>query len=128
MFGKIVKEERVKGYGEDKIDELYCIYEAYLSNRMVDSLGKNCIDLYACIVAKMINIDNTKSLSEDLEKDPFLHSAICSFICNLYFDYGKYLAPFTAAIITAKHYDPEGCKEVIDSEEKRGQTTSEVDM
>ena len=104
------------------------MYEAYLSNRMVDSLGKNCIDLYACIVAKIINIDNTKSLSEDLEKDPFLHSAIRSFTCNLYFDYGKYIAPITTAIITAKHYDPEGCKEVIDSEEKIEQTISEDDM
>ena len=27
VFGKIVKEERVKGYSEDKIDELYGVYE-----------------------------------------------------------------------------------------------------
>ena len=39
----------------------------------------------------------------DLEEDPFVSSALSSACCELYFHYGMFLAPLTAALMTAKH-------------------------
>ena len=39
----------------------------------------------------------------DLEKDPFISTALSSCLCKVY-NYGKYLAPVTACLISAKHF------------------------
>ena len=44
-------------------------------------------------------------LVADLEQDPFVSSALQIACCELYYRYGMYLAPLTAALTTAKHCD-----------------------
>ena len=43
-------------------------------------------------------------LSEDLENDPFLNSALQRFTCELYYRFVSFLAPLSVGIITSRHY------------------------
>ena len=52
----------------------------------------------------MLGITNQDALSEDLENDPFLNSALERFTCELYYRYGLFLAPLSVGIITSRHY------------------------
>ena len=55
----------------------------------------------ACAV---LGITNQDALSEDLENDPFLNSALQRFTCELYYRFGSFLAPLSIGIITSRHY------------------------
>ena len=43
-------------------------------------------------------------LSENLENDPFLDSALQRFTYELYHRIGSFLAPLSIGIITSRHY------------------------
>ena len=87
---------------------------------MVKSLGKSIIKMYlmrACVVLRMRNQD---ALSEDLESNPFLNSALQRFTCELYCRFGSYLAPLSVGLITSKHYLSEhGIKNGDDRSDER---------
>ena len=51
-----------------------------------------------------LGITNQETLSEDLENDPFLNSALQRFTCELYYRFGSSLAPLSDGIITSRHY------------------------
>ena len=55
----------------------------------------------ACSV---LGITNQEALSEDLENDPFLNSALQRFTCELYYRFGLFLAPLSIGIIMSRHY------------------------
>ena len=51
----------------------------------------------------MLGISNQDALSEDLESDPFLNSALQRFTCELYYRFGLFLAPLSVGLITSRH-------------------------
>ena len=51
-----------------------------------------------------LGISNHDALSEDLESEPFLNSALQRFICELYYRFGSFLAPLSIGLITNRHY------------------------
>ena len=55
----------------------------------------------ACAV---LGINNQDALSEDLENDPFLNSALQRATCELYYRFGWFLAPLSVGISTSRHY------------------------
>ena len=71
---------------------------------MVKSLGKSVINMYSMGACSMLGITNQDALSEDLENDPFLNSALQRFTCELYYRFGLFLAPFSVGIIMSRHY------------------------
>ena len=71
---------------------------------MTKSLGKSIINLYSNITCNLLGIGNQQDLSDDLECDPFLNTAMQRFICDLYYHFGAFLAPLSVGIITGKHY------------------------
>ena len=101
-----------KEYTEAQINEMDCTnvntllnrYESVLSAQMTKSLGKSVINLYSNIACSVLGVDNQDALSEDLESDPFLSSAMQRFTCDLYYRFGALLAPVSVGIITGKHY------------------------
>ena len=52
----------------------------------------------------MLGISDQDALSEDLENDPFLNSALQRATCELYYRFGLFLAPLSIGIITSRHY------------------------
>ena len=71
---------------------------------MVKSLGKSIINMYSMGACSALGIRNQEDLSEDLENDPFLNSALQRFTCELYYRFSSFLAPLSIAIITSRHY------------------------
>ena len=71
---------------------------------MVKSLGKSIINMYSMGACSALGIRNQEALSEDLENDPFLNSALQRFTCELYYRFESFLAPLSVGIITSRYY------------------------
>ena len=100
-----------KEYTEEQINKMHCNdvntllnrYESVLSSQMTKSLGKSVINLYSNIACSVLGVGNQQDLSDDLECDPFLNTALQRLTCDLYYRFGALLAPASIAIITGKH-------------------------
>ena len=103
-FGKVYTEEKIKELNEEEVEKLFSNYEAKLSGQMVKSLGRSIINMYSMGACSALGITNQDALSEDLENDPFLNSALQRFTCELYYRFGTFLAPLSIGIITSRHY------------------------
>ena len=103
-LGKVYAEEQLKKLSEEEVEKLFNNYEAKLSGQMVKSLGKSIINMYSMGACAALGITNQDALSEDLENDPFLNSALKRFTCELYYRFGSFLAPLSIGLITSRHY------------------------
>ena len=103
-LGKVYTEEKIKELNEEEVEKHFNNYEAKLSGQMVKSLGCSIINMYSMGACSALGITNQDALSEDLENDPFLNSALQRFTCELYYRFGSFLAPLSVGIITSRHY------------------------
>ena len=76
-------EEQLAKLNKEKVEKLFNNYEAKLSGQKVKSLGKSIINMYSMGTCAALGITNQEALSEDLENDPFLNSALQRFTCEL---------------------------------------------
>ena len=83
---------------------------------MVKSLGKSNINMYSMGACSVLGITNQDALSEDLENDPFLNSALQRFTCELYYRFSSFLAPLSIGIISSRLY--------LSEHNKNGERTS----
>ena len=98
------------------MEKLLNNYEAKLLGQMVRSLRRPIINMYSMGACAALGISNQDALSEDLENDPFLNSALQRFTCELYYRFGSFLAPLSIGIITSRHY--------LSEHNKNGEQTS----
>ena len=103
-LGKVYTEEQLDKLSEEEAEKLFNNYEAKLLGQMVHSLGHSIINMYLMGAYVALGITNQDALSEDLENDPFLNSALQRFTCELYYRLGSFLAPLSVGIITSRHY------------------------
>ena len=103
-LGKVYTEEQLAILNEEEVEKLFNNYKAKLSGQMVKSLGHSIINMYSMGACAVLGITNLDALSEDLENDPFLNSALQRFTCELYNTFGSFLAPLSVGIITSRHY------------------------
>ena len=103
-LGKEYTEAQINEMDYNSINTLLNRYESVLSAQMTKSLGKSVINLYSNLACSVLGVDNQQDLSDDLECDPFLSSAMQRFTCDLYYRFGALLAPLSVGIITGKHY------------------------
>ena len=82
-LGKVYTEEQLKKLNEEEVEKLFNNYEAKLSGQVVKSLGLSIINMYLMGACAALGITNEDALSEDLENDPFLNSALQRFTCEL---------------------------------------------
>ena len=71
---------------------------------MVKSLEKLIINMYSMGACAALRISDQDALSEDLENDPFLNSALQRFTYKLYYRFGSFLAPLSIGVITSRHH------------------------
>ena len=102
-LGKVYTEEQLAKLSEEEVEKLFNNYEAKLSGQMVKSLVKSIINMYSMGACSVLGITNQEALTEDLENDPFLNSALQRFTCELYYRFGSFLAPLSIGIITSRH-------------------------
>ena len=115
-LGKVYTEDQLAKLSEGEVEKLFNNYEAKLSGQMVKSLGRSIINMYLMGACAVLGITNQDALSEDLENDPFLNSALQRATCELYYRFGSFLAPLSVGIITSRHY--------LSEHNKNGERTS----
>ena len=120
---KVYTEDQLAKLNEEEVEKLFNNYEAKLSGQMVKSLGCSIINMYSMGACAVLGITNQEALSEDLENDPFLNSALQRFTCELYYRFGLFLASLSVGIITSRHYLSEHNK---NGEQERTNGTSEM--
>ena len=103
-LGKVYTEEQLTKLNEEEVEKRFNNYEAKLSGQMVKSLGKSIINMYSMGACSALGLTNQEALSEDLENDPFVNSALQRFTCELYYRFGLFLAPLSVGIIISRHY------------------------
>ena len=103
-LGKVYTEVQLAKLSEEEVEKLFNSHEAKLSGQMVKSLGHTIINMYSMGACSALGITNQEALSEDLENDPFLKSALQRFTCELYYRFCSFLAPLKVGIITSRHY------------------------
>ena len=103
-IGKVYTEEQLAKLSKEEVEKLFNNYEAKISGQMVKSLGKSIINMYSIGACSALGITNQEALSEDLENDPFLNSALQRFTCELYYRFDSFLAPLSVGIIASRHY------------------------
>ena len=121
-LGKVYTEEQINKLNAEEIEKLFALYEAKLSGQMVKSLGKSIIRMYSMGACAVLRINNQDALSDDLENDPFLNSALQRFTCELYYRLGSLLAPVSVGLITGKHYMSE--KNILDNKNDEERTNN----
>ena len=103
-LGKEYTEQQINEMDSHNINALSNRYGSVLSAQMTKSLGKNVRNLYSNVACGVLGIGNQPDLSDDLECDPFLNTAMQRFTCDLYYRFGAFLAPVSVGIVTGKHY------------------------
>ena len=108
-LGKEYTEQQINEMDNNNIMTLSNRYESVLSAQMTKLLGKSVVNRYSNVACSVLGIGNQQDLSDDLECDPFLNTAMQRFTRDLYFCifhmcFGAFLAPVSVAIITGKHY------------------------
>ena len=103
-LGKVYTEDQINKLSDEEVNKLFNNYEAKLSGQMVKSLGKSIINMYSMGACAALGISNQDALSEDLESDPFVNSALQRFTCELYYRLGSFLAPLSIGLITSRHH------------------------
>ena len=103
-LGKVYTEDQLTKLNEEEVEKLFNNYEAKLSGQMVRLLGHSIINMFSMGACAVLRITNQDALSEDLENDPFLNSALQRATCELYYRFGLFLAPLSIGIITSRHY------------------------
>ena len=103
-LGKVYTEEQLTKLNKEEVEKLFNNYEAKLSGQMVKSLGCSIINMYSMGACAVLRISNQDALSEDLENDPFLNSALQRATCELYYRFSLSLAPLSIVIIMSRHY------------------------
>ena len=103
--GHLVNTERVDTMTDTEVEEVYARYEARLGAMMTKSFGASLLRLYASAASILLQLPPERQLTlvANLKKDPFVNCALSSACCVLYFRYGMFLTPLTAALTTAKH-------------------------
>ena len=84
-LGKVYTEDQLTKLSEEEVEKLFNNYETKLSGQMVNSFGCSIINMYSMGACSALGIRNQEALSEDLENDPFLNSALQRFTCELYY-------------------------------------------
>ena len=85
--------EQLAKLNEEEVEKLFNNYEAKLSGQMVKFLGRSIINMYSMGACVVLKITNQEALSEHLENNPFLTSALQRFTCELYYRFSSFLAP-----------------------------------
>ena len=75
-LGKEYTEDQINKMDGNNVNTLLNRYESILSSQMTKSLGKSVINLYSNIACSGLGVGNQQDLSNDLECDPFLNTAL----------------------------------------------------
>ena len=110
-LGKNITTSEIENLEDKEVLKLYSRYEIYIGNIMTKSLKSAICGAYITIMSALVpSISKGKymlvegeRLSESLIENPVINLALSTYTCKLYHNYGHYLAPLTAGLMTSGH-------------------------
>ena len=113
-LGKLYSTEDIEKLDDKEIAKLYARYEAVLGGIVNQTLKQHMIYAYTRAVEFLcptvsqgrFAVYDTQKLHEHLTNGPFINLALTSLTCKLYHDYGHFLAPLEAALLTSNYVQP----------------------
>ena len=110
-LGKNITTSEIESLEGKELMRLYSRYEAYIGSVMTKSLKSAICGAYTTIVGLLVPsvskgrymLVEGERLSESLIENPVINLALSTYTCNLYHNYGHYLAPLTAGLLTSGH-------------------------
>ena len=110
-LGKNITTTEIESLEDKEVLKLYSRYETYIGNVMTKSLKSTICGAYTAIMSSLVpSVSKGKymliegeRLSESLIENPVINLALSTYTCKLYHDYGHYLAPLTAGLLTSGH-------------------------
>merc|ERR1712074_333008 len=99
-LGKHFTLADVEAFSKEDVERHFNRYQAKLGGVMTKTIGNSLINLYILSLSRFFD---EARLFDELSDDPFIDQALAAVCCDLYYKYGVYLAPLTAALTSAKH-------------------------
>ncbi|KAL9987391.1 hypothetical protein ACROYT_G001685 [Oculina patagonica] len=104
-IGVQLTHEQVKRLTDKEVEKYFKRYEAYVGTKTTENLIDSALTLLTKLASLFVPMKNIEALQKELKNDYIINSELSNLVGSLSFNYGKLLAPASAALITAKYID-----------------------
>ena len=113
-LGRLYNTDEIEKLDEKELSKLYARYEAVLGGYITQTLKQHMIFAYTRAVEVLcptvsqgrFAVQNKDQMFQSLNDGPFIDLALTSLTCKLYHEYGHFLAPLEAALLTSNYVQP----------------------
>ena len=110
-LGKNITTSEIENLEDKEVMKLYSRYETYIGSVMTKSLKSAICGAYTTLMSVLVPsvskgryiLIEGERLSESLIENPVINLTLSTYTCKLYHNYGHYLAPLTAGLLTSGH-------------------------
>jgi hypothetical protein len=110
-LGKNITSSEIENLDEKEITKLYARYEAYMGGLITKTIKKHVITAYTNAVKVLLptrfKIENVDQLNDSLNEGPFIELALSKYTCQFYHQFGHFMAPLEALLLTSNHVTTE---------------------
>ena len=104
-IGVQLTHEQLKRLTDKEVEKYYKRYETFVGSKTTESMVDSLLTLLTRGLQMVIEIDDVDAMKKELKEDFIINKEMTDFVGSLSLKYGKFLAPISAALITAKHID-----------------------
>ena len=102
-IGVQLTHEQLKRLTDKEVEKYYKRYETFVGSKTTESMVDSLLTLLTRGLQMVIEIDDVEAMKKELKEDFIINKEMTDFVGGLSLKYGKFLAPISAALITAKH-------------------------
>ena len=102
-IGVQLTHEQLKRLTDKEVERYYKRYETFVGSKTTESMVDSLLTLLTRGLQMVIEIDDVDAMKKELKEDFIINKEMTDFVGGLSLKCGKFLAPISAALITAKH-------------------------
>ena len=106
-LGKNITSSEIENLDEKEITKLYARYEAYMGGVINKTVKKHMVTAYTNVVKLLLpskfKIEDVDKLNDSLNEGPFIELALSKYTCQFYHQFGHFMAPLEALLLTSNH-------------------------
>ena len=100
-----LSHEQLKRLTDKEVEKYYKRYETFVGSKTTESMVDSLLTLLTRGLEMVVEKDDIDAMKKELKEDYIINKEMTHFVGSLTLKYGKFLAPISAALITAKHID-----------------------
>ena len=117
-IGVQLTHEQLKRLTDKEVEKYYKRYETFVGSKTTKSMVDSLLTLLTRGLQMVVEIDDIDAMKKELKEDFIINKEMTDFVGGLSLKYGKFLAPISAALITAKHIDFNSHLQIKDKSKK----------